>query len=115
MTDTDSEAEKWREYRLGSQVVPLYMPEKGPEKGSKEPVSRVVLPLTEVVHKTTKSLAAKNALPRLTEAVATLVKEPDSPNTGRIREERFRTVLEEVASQVLDPELQAIFPEKGGM
>eukprot|EP00435_Cladocopium_sp_Y103_P024874 s1999_g6.t1 len=107
---------QWREYRLGSQVVPLYMPEKVPEKGSKEPVSRVVpLPLTEVVHKTTKSLAAKNALPRLTEAVATLVKEPDSP-TGRIREERFRNVLEEVASQVLEPEeVQAIFPEKGGM
>ena len=28
--------------------------------------------LQQVVHKTTKSLAAKNALPRLTEAVATL-------------------------------------------
>ena len=30
--------------------------------------------LQQVVHKTTKSLAAKNALPRLTEAVATLVR-----------------------------------------
>ena len=47
------------------------------------------------MHKTTKSLAAKNALPRLMEAVAAMVKEPDSP-TGRIREERFRNVLEEI-------------------
>ena len=30
--------------------------------------------LQKVVHKTTKSLAAKNALPRLTEAVAALVR-----------------------------------------
>ena len=66
----------------------------------------------KVVHKVTKSLAAKNASSRLTEAVAAMVwflalrihgvpsflwtlqvKEPDSPNTGRIREERFRNVL----------------------
>ncbi|CAE7665518.1 unnamed protein product, partial [Symbiodinium necroappetens] len=86
-----------------------------PEKGAKDKDKGVVqpLPLTEVVHRASKLLAAKNAMPKLTEAVAAMVKEPDSPTTGRVREERFRSVLEEVASQELSPEeLQVVFPEK---
>ncbi|CAJ1335875.1 unnamed protein product, partial [Effrenium voratum] len=102
---------QWREFRLGSQVVPLYMPERE-RRSSKDAKITAPLQLTEVVHRLNKYLAAKNALPRLTEAVATLVKEPDSP-TGRIKEERFRLVLEEVASQVLEAdEMLAVFPEK---
>ncbi|CAK8995346.1 unnamed protein product, partial [Durusdinium trenchii] len=83
---------QWREYRLGTQVIPLYL-----ENQPKDASRTVQLPLTEVVHRTTKSLTAKNAMPRLTEAIAAMVKEADSP-TGRIREERFRNVLEERSS-----------------
>mmetsp|Transcript_57805 Transcript_57805/g.104124 ORF Transcript_57805/g.104124 Transcript_57805/m.104124 type:complete len:117 (-) Transcript_57805:70-420(-) len=103
---------QWREFRLGTQVVPLYMPEKQ-DKAFKDKATLQPLPITEVVHRTTKYLAAKNAMPKLTDAIAAMVREPDSPNTGRIREERFRSVLEEVANQELTPdELQAAFPEK---
>ncbi|CAJ1404877.1 unnamed protein product [Effrenium voratum] len=99
---------------LGCQVVPLYMPERE-RRSSKDAKITAPLQLTEVVHRLNKYLAAKNALPRLTEAVATLVKEPDSP-TGRIKEERFRLVLEEVASQVLEAdEMLAVFPEKAAL
>lgn len=42
--------------------------------GVGDPVQIDVQTLQKVVHKTTKSLAAKNALPRLTEAVATLAR-----------------------------------------
>lgn len=96
---------KWREWRLGNQVLPLYLPDpKAP------PLPEHIKPLPQVSHMTIAAMKAKNSLPVLTEAIDNLIKEPDSP-TGRVHEERFRQVLKEIAAATLTAdELEAIFP-----
>uniref|UniRef100_A0A7S0FZR7 Uncharacterized protein n=1 Tax=Pyrodinium bahamense TaxID=73915 RepID=A0A7S0FZR7_9DINO len=95
----------WREWRWGQQVVPLYCsdPKVKPPEGEKT--------INEVAYLTMRALMAKNSLPKLTDAISEMVKEPDSPTTGRVTEQRFRDVLKEAASSVMsEEELEALFP-----
>mmetsp|Transcript_17755 Transcript_17755/g.23916 ORF Transcript_17755/g.23916 Transcript_17755/m.23916 type:complete len:131 (-) Transcript_17755:153-545(-) len=94
----------WREWRWGNQVVPLYCtdPKAKLPEGHKS--------INEVAYSTMRALMAKNSLPKLTDAIGELIKEPDSPG-GRIQEERFRGVLREAASGAMsEEELEALFP-----
>mmetsp|Transcript_72318 Transcript_72318/g.233710 ORF Transcript_72318/g.233710 Transcript_72318/m.233710 type:complete len:131 (+) Transcript_72318:188-580(+) len=95
---------KWREWRFGNQVLPLYLPDPKalPKEGEK--------PLSEVAHLSITALKSKGALPSLTEAIEGLVKAPDSPG-GRVQEDRFRATLKKVVAAVLAPdEMEDIFP-----
>mmetsp|Transcript_129358 Transcript_129358/g.258259 ORF Transcript_129358/g.258259 Transcript_129358/m.258259 type:complete len:137 (-) Transcript_129358:40-450(-) len=112
---------KWREWRLGNEpknslVVPLFItepkvaPDAPPPPKGKEKDAFVEKSLTEAAYLTVRAMMAKNAMPKLTDAIQEMVKEPDD-DTGCIHERRFRDVLQETAAQVLSPaELEAIFP-----
>ncbi|CAE8643784.1 unnamed protein product [Polarella glacialis] len=76
-----------------------------------KPMPEGQLPFNEAFYRTAKALTAKGQLLLLTDAINNMVKEPDSPG-GRIREIRFRQVLEDTARGVLEvDELKAIFPQ----
>uniref|UniRef100_A0A7S3HKL2 Uncharacterized protein n=1 Tax=Spumella elongata TaxID=89044 RepID=A0A7S3HKL2_9STRA len=97
--------DKWREWRLGNQVLSLYLPDP---KAPPPPVEQK--PLCEVSHMCIKALKDKGELPSLAAAIEGLNKAPDSPG-GRVREERFRDTLKTVVLAVLTPdEVEDIFP-----
>mmetsp|Transcript_85973 Transcript_85973/g.248178 ORF Transcript_85973/g.248178 Transcript_85973/m.248178 type:complete len:134 (-) Transcript_85973:276-677(-) len=96
---------KWREWRWGQLVLPLYLPDpKAP------PPDESVKPLSEVAYMTIAAMRSHGQADALKEAVEKLAKEPDSPG-GRVNEDRFRTTLKEAAKAVLPPEeMENIWP-----
>mmetsp|Transcript_8287 Transcript_8287/g.19143 ORF Transcript_8287/g.19143 Transcript_8287/m.19143 type:complete len:134 (+) Transcript_8287:58-459(+) len=96
---------QWREWRYGSTVVTLYPIDP------KKPVEEGVKSINDIAFQTIKAVNAKSMLPKLTDAIADMVKEPDSPG-GRIQEDRFRKLLQDTCVATLDPEeVEAIFPK----
>eukprot|EP00931_Biecheleriopsis_adriatica_P082231 TRINITY_DN55650_c0_g1_i1.p1 TRINITY_DN55650_c0_g1~~TRINITY_DN55650_c0_g1_i1.p1 ORF type:complete len:134 (-),score=38.59 TRINITY_DN55650_c0_g1_i1:7-408(-) len=104
---------KWREFRVGTQVVPLYMPDDPKARPPSSHTSYMQqAPLHEALFRVSKVLTAQNQMAKLTDGITQLVKEPDSPG-GRIQETRFRLVMEEAVRQVLSrEEFEATFPAK---
>merc|ERR1719188_2962473 len=66
--------------------------------------------INEIAFLTMRALSAKQSLPKLTDAITDLVKEPDSPG-GRIHEDRLRKMMRDTCTAVLEQEeVDAIFP-----
>eukprot|EP00434_Breviolum_minutum_P011848 symbB.v1.2.010453.t1/scaffold669.1/size295035/4 len=85
---------KWREWRWGGTVVPLYPLEGTPAADPLDPST--AKPLSEIAHLTITKLTAKNCQAKLTDGIAELVKTPDSPG-GRFNENRLRQLFKETA------------------
>mmetsp|Transcript_67504 Transcript_67504/g.158971 ORF Transcript_67504/g.158971 Transcript_67504/m.158971 type:complete len:175 (-) Transcript_67504:113-637(-) len=99
---------KWREWRWGSTVVPLYPLEGPPPTDPSNPSASK--PLSEIAHLTITKLTAKNCQAKLTDGIAEMVKTPDSPG-GRFNESKLRKLFEETAHANLSPEeVEEIFP-----
>ncbi|CAE8582422.1 unnamed protein product, partial [Polarella glacialis] len=102
---------KWRDWRWGQIVIPLYPLDVVPP--TPDPAAVVlnpIKPLSEVAYQTISALQAKNFLPKLTDALGELVKQPDSPG-GRFQEQRLRDCFKDTASALLEPEeMEKIFP-----
>eukprot|EP00435_Cladocopium_sp_Y103_P050843 s385_g15.t1 len=81
---------KWREWRWGGTVVPLYPLEGTPAVDPLDPAA--AKPLSEIAHLTITKLTAKNCQAKLTDGIAELVKTPDSPG-GRFNENRLRQLF----------------------
>eukprot|EP00928_Gymnodinium_smaydae_P083254 TRINITY_DN6649_c0_g1_i1.p2 TRINITY_DN6649_c0_g1~~TRINITY_DN6649_c0_g1_i1.p2 ORF type:complete len:133 (-),score=33.13 TRINITY_DN6649_c0_g1_i1:51-449(-) len=95
---------QWREWRLGNLVVPMTM------NDPKAVVPEGVKPLHEVAYLAVRALAAKNAMPQLTDAIQELLAAPDEPD-GRVTEERFRDTMRKIANENLSPEeVENIWP-----
>ncbi|CAE8636599.1 unnamed protein product, partial [Polarella glacialis] len=95
---------KWRDWRWGQIVIPLYPLDVVPP--TPDPAAVVlnpIKPLSEVAYQTISALQAKNFLPKLTDALGELVKQPDSPG-GRFQEQRLRDCFKDTASALLEPE-----------
>lgn len=95
----------WREWRWGTNVVPLYCkdPKVKPVEGEKS--------VNDLAFLTLRGLMAKNCVAKLTDAIAEMVKEPDSQVDGRIKEDRFRDILKDVAlANLSSEEIEAIWP-----
>mmetsp|Transcript_116587 Transcript_116587/g.277172 ORF Transcript_116587/g.277172 Transcript_116587/m.277172 type:complete len:140 (-) Transcript_116587:109-528(-) len=99
---------KWREWRWGGTVVPLYPLEGPPPTDPLDP--SVSKPLSEIAHLTITKLTAKNCQAKLTDGIAEMVKTPDSPG-GRFNEGKLRHLFKETAIANLSPEeVEEIFP-----
>lgn len=97
---------KYREWRWGQLIVPLYC--KGEDPNG--PVPEEQKALCEVTHRTLRALETKGALPKLKTTLEEMIQAPDSPG-GRISELRFRNIMKDAASEVLpEPEVLDIFP-----
>merc|ERR1719188_2866491 len=67
--------------------------------------------INEIAFLTMRALSAKQSLPKLTDAITDLVKEPDSPG-GRVHEDRLRKMMRDTCAAVLEQEeVDAIFPQ----
>mmetsp|Transcript_59451 Transcript_59451/g.166044 ORF Transcript_59451/g.166044 Transcript_59451/m.166044 type:complete len:136 (+) Transcript_59451:56-463(+) len=96
---------QWREWRWGSQVVPLMAVDP------KAPVPEGTKSLNEVAYLTMYALAGKGALPTLTAQINELIADPDVKEDGRVSEERLREAFKKAASTCLPPEeLETIWP-----
>ena len=99
---------KWREWRWGGTVVPLYPLEGTPAADPLDPST--AKPLSEIAHLTITKLTAKNCQAKLTDGIAELVKTPDSPG-GRFNENRLRQLFKETAvANLTTEEVEEIFP-----
>ncbi|CAJ1449570.1 unnamed protein product [Effrenium voratum] len=99
---------KWREWRWGSTVVPLYPLEGPPPPDPLDPSA--AKPLSEIAHLTITKLTAKNCQAKLTDSIAELVKTPDSPG-GRFQENRLRQLFKDTAiANLSTEEVEDIFP-----
>eukprot|EP00931_Biecheleriopsis_adriatica_P106027 TRINITY_DN80544_c0_g1_i1.p1 TRINITY_DN80544_c0_g1~~TRINITY_DN80544_c0_g1_i1.p1 ORF type:complete len:163 (-),score=27.93 TRINITY_DN80544_c0_g1_i1:63-479(-) len=102
---------RWREWRWGQTVIPLYPPDKSDPVPDPETDPAGAKSLNDLAFQTISKLTAQGLQAKLSEGVAELATQPDSPG-GRFKEGRVRDLLKQVCTDNLtQEEVDEVFPK----